>query len=392
MRRRNLVVLMASAVVLSSVSTWAAAERIRSPAEVAARTAPPVASPILVPVVEQVLTNRVVTRGTGNYGSPQKLALVGSSLKSGHRIVTGLPRVGSRMVAGDVLLTVSGRPVFLLQGRQPSYRDLGPGIRGQDVRQLERALAGGGFGPGVVDGVYDAATGSAVSRMYAAHGFEPVVATEAELARSRPTEAETVDGARASSGVQVPSDELVFVAKVPLRITERLARIGDEARGPLVTVTDSDVVIDGSMPVDQAGLVERGAKVIVDEPTLGLEATGRVAQVAGRPGTDGADGFHVHFEVDVPDPPPGLVGASVRLVIPIESTGTARLTVPVSAVTLGADGGSRVQRSVDGSTEFVPVQTGLSADGLVSVTPRSGSLVAGDLVVVGLRSGRRAGG
>lgn len=386
------MVLMASAVVVSSLATWAAAERIHSPAELAARTAPPAATPILVEVEERVLTSRVVTRGTGDYGSPQKLGVVASALKSGPRVVTSLPRVGTQVSAGDVLLTVSGRPVFLLEGPQPAYRDLGPGVRGADVRQLERSLANAGFGPGPLDGVYDAATGAAVARMYEAHGFAAVVATEAELARARPTEAEMVDGARAGSGVQVPSDEVIFVEKAPLRITELPTEVGKTPGAALVTVTDSEVVIEGALPTEQAGLVKRGAKVVIDEPTLNLEAVGRVAQVAGRPGTNGADGFHVAFEVAVAKPKPGLVGTSVRLVIPIESTGKAELTVPVSAVTLGADGGARVERSVDGRSEFVPVETGLSADGFVSVTPRSGTLAAGDSVVVGFKSGERTGG
>jgi len=136
MRRRNLVVLMVSAVAVSSLATWAAAVQIHSPAEVAARTAPPAPSPILVPVVERVLSTKVVTRGTAHFGSPRKLAVTPSSLKNGPRIVTSLPAHGARLTAGDVLASVSGRPVFLLEGRMPAFRDLGPGMSGRDVVQL----------------------------------------------------------------------------------------------------------------------------------------------------------------------------------------------------------------------------------------------------------------
>ena len=44
MRRRHLVLFIAGAVLVSSLATWTAAAQIRSPAEVAARTAPPAQS------------------------------------------------------------------------------------------------------------------------------------------------------------------------------------------------------------------------------------------------------------------------------------------------------------------------------------------------------------
>jgi peptidoglycan hydrolase-like protein with peptidoglycan-binding domain len=384
MQRRTLVLSVVAAVVLSSLTTWIANEWIRSPAEVAARTAPPAPAPILVPVVKQVLATKVVTRGTGHYGSPRELSVTPSALKRGPRVITSLPKVGSHIGEGDVLLTISGRPVFILEGAQPSYRDLGPGMSGQDVRQLEEALQRSGFDPGPADGSYDAETAGAVEALYRRHRFEPVVATEEQLAATRPAEAELVEGARAESGVQLPADEVIFVPTTPLRVSEVSAAVGEAPSGGLVTVTSSEVVIDGVVPVEQARFIRKGAEVLIDEPDLGISASGTVSRVAARPGTHGADGFHVFFQVAVErDPPAGIIGASIRLTVPIRSTRIAKLTVPLSAVSLGPDGGSRVQRSSGEAFEFVPVRTGLSAAGYVSVTPVTGSLAAGDLVVVG---------
>lgn len=383
MSRRTLLIVVVAVAAVSSSVTWFANELIRSPAEAAAQSGPPAPAPILVPVEEQVLATKVVTRGTGRYGSPRQLSITPSSLKSGSGIVTSLPKAGSSVDEGQVLLTISGRPVFLLRGTLPAFRDLGPGISGRDVRQLEQALKRTGLAPGPVDGTYDAATASAVAALYGRHRFQPVVATEAQLAAARPPEAELVAGWRAESGVQLPSDEVIFVPDAPVRISELLGSVGDRPAGALVTVTDSDVVIDGLLPVEQAGRVREGARVVIDEAALGIDTAGRVSAVAGRPGTEGADSFHVAFEVAVPHPPPSLIGASVRLTVPIRSTKEAELTVPLSAVSLGPYGGSRVQRSVDGGFDFVPVETGLAADGYVSVTPREGTLEPGDLVVVG---------
>jgi multidrug efflux pump subunit AcrA (membrane-fusion protein) len=81
----------------------------------------------------------------------------------------------------------------------------------------------------------------------------------------------------------------------------------------------------------------------------------------------------------------------VRVTIPIRSTQIAGPTVPLSAVSLAPDGRARVQRSTGKKLEFVPVKTGLSADGYVSVAAREGSLVPGDRVVVGFRRNGRGG-
>jgi peptidoglycan hydrolase-like protein with peptidoglycan-binding domain len=388
MRQRVLGLSVVGAVLLASLVTWFASVLIRSPAELAARTAPPEPSPILVPVEERRLATKVVSRGTGHYGSPRDLAVTPSRLKEGRRVITSLPRAGGVIRELDVALTISGRPTFLLDGAQPAYRDLGPGMSGRDVRQLERALQRSGLGPGRVDGVYDAATGRAVVRLYRRRGFTPVIVTnQAQLDAVRPREAELIAGARSQAGVQLPADEVIFVPATPLRVTKVAARLGAAPHGALMTVTNSVVSVDGSLPVDQADLVKAGAEVIVDEPALGIKATGRVSRVADRPGTGGVDGFHVFFEVVVDDPPPALVGASVRLTVAVRSTRAAQLTVPVSAVSIGPDGGSRVQRSAGGKTEFVAVEPGLAADGYVAVTAPRGGLAAGDLVVVGFDNG-----
>ena len=373
--------LVVAAVIVSSITTWIAKEWIRSPAEIAAQTAPPAPAPILVPVVEQVLATKVVTRGTGRYGSPREVSVAPSALKTGPRVVTSLPGVGSQIGEGDVLLTISGRPVFVLEGTQPSYRDLGPGMSGQDVEQLEKALVRIGLDPGQVDTSYDAETEGAIEALYRRHGFHPVVANDAQLAAARTLEAELVDGSSPSSGVQLPADEVLFVPTTPLRVSALPAGVGESPSGPLVTVTSSDVVIDGFVPVEQAGLIQKGAEVLIDEPDLGVSASGRVSLVAERPGTHGADGFHVYFRVAVEgDAPAGVIGSSLRLTIPVDSTGSAELTVPLSAVSLGPDGGSRVQRSSGEGFEVVPVRTGLSADGYVSVTPLDTSLTHHDHV------------
>lgn len=386
MKRRKLAFVVLGAVVLSSLATWFASTQIRSPAEIAARAAPPSASPILVPVEQRVLATKIVSRGTGSYGSPQDLSIPRSALKPGAQVVTSLPTTGAVITAGTVLLTVSGRPTFVLDGAQPSYRDLGPGMSGADVRQLEAALRRLGLNPGAVAGRYDQATAGAVTALYHRRGFEPAIASSEQVQAAQSKQSTVINGAIAQAGVQVPADEVIFVASTPLRVNKIDAKLGAEPRGALVSATNSDVSVSGALPVEQANLVKPGADVLIDEPALGIKATGTISRVAANPGTDGADGFHVAFEVSVSRPPAALVGASVRLTIPIKSTKKSTLTVPVAALSLGSDGASRVQRSVAGNITLVRVQAGLSAEGFVAVTPIQGDLKAGDLVVVGIGS------
>jgi peptidoglycan hydrolase-like protein with peptidoglycan-binding domain len=383
MRRRTFAFVVLAAVLVSSLVTWFASSTIRSPAEIAAQAAPPVPAPILAPVEQRVLATKIVSRGTGHYGSTRQISLSRSALKDGARVVTTVPRSGARLEEGDVLLTVSGRPTFLLDGTQPTYRDLGPGMSGKDVRQLEQALRRLGLRPGSVDGYYDYATASAVAALYRKHGFDPVVATAAQLAAVQTMESTLVRGARAQGGTQVPADELVFVPATPLQVVKVAAKPGSDPKGPLLTISNSIVSVEGALPVEQAGLIKAGADVLIDEPALGIKTQGKVSRIATQPGTDGADGFHVAFSVSVPKPPPALVGASVRLTVPIKSTKKSTLVVPVAALSLGADGVSRVQRSVGGVINPVQVEPGLSAEGYVAVTALDGNLAVGDLVVIG---------
>jgi peptidoglycan hydrolase-like protein with peptidoglycan-binding domain len=489
------LVLVLALVVFSAAGSWIAGLGIQSPAEMAARTAPPTPSPILVPVEKRVLSSAVITRGTARFGLPQSIAIVPSALKPRAGVITTLPSRNTQVKEGDVLLTASGRPLFVLRGSIPVYRDFVPGISGDDVRQLESGLQRLGFDPGPMDGVYDERTGRAVAAWYSAKGWPPLRATTEQLAGIRALEQQlaaalahkaaaadaavaaprAVAAARASAargrtaaaaevaartgardrvladarstpedraraeadlevaragaaaielagevevqtalraeneavrtarlaeetagrlaadldiaqrmaGVQVPVDEIVFLPALPVRVEQVKVAVGAPAGGPVMTVTDNQVAIDSSLSLDEAPLVKAGMPVAIDEPALGIKATGVVRRVADGPGTDGVDGYHIYFEILVHETRTALAGFSLRLTIPIRSTRGPVTAVPVSALSLAADGTTRVQVQRNGALEFIAVQPGLSADGFVEVTPADGALAPGQLVVVG---------
>jgi peptidoglycan hydrolase-like protein with peptidoglycan-binding domain len=567
-RRIKLLYAVLLAVASAAAGAWLAGTRIESPADVAARTAAPQPSPILVPVEQRILSADVVTRGTVRFGLPQPVALAPSALKAGAGLVTTLPIRNTQLNEGDVVLTASGRPVFVLQGQVPAYRDLTPGLTGEDVSQLSQALRRLGFDPGSPDGFYDERTGAAVAKWYKSKGWEPFGPTREQLAAVRALERDwsdavknkaaaaaavatagvAIEAARATAahnvraatientarvvapqqttepqqgsapltvqseraraqyaataadadlaaqiadqalvaldprqtetarnaanaklemaraarqktllegemavqtaerdvhlaagraelarsaayaarlegdkavrtaldaqklsaldltmateradqaaadlaaakrklGVQVPIDEVVFVRSLPVRVEEVTATIGSTAAGSLLTVTDNQLAVDSSLPLDASPLVKPGMQVVIDEQSLGIKATGTVETVATTPGTRGVDAFHIYIGIRVDPTPVHLEGFSVRLTIPIESTKGAVTAVPLSALSLATDGTSRLQvQKKDGTLEYVTVKPGLSANGYVEVTPLSGELVPGQLVVVG---------
>jgi peptidoglycan hydrolase-like protein with peptidoglycan-binding domain len=190
-------------------------------------------------------------------------------------------------------------------------------------------------------------------------------------------------------GVQVPADELLFFPSLPLRVDGTKAVVGEQLSGAPMTLTNSRLAIDTALSLDDTKLVKTGASVVVTEPELGIKANGSVTLVADTPGTNGADPQRFYVEVTPTDAPPSLVGASVVLTITVSSTEGQVLTVPVAALSVGADGASRLQvQASDKSTHFVNVTPGLTANGLVAVTATTASeLHSGDLVVVGSDSG-----
>ncbi len=63
-----------------------------------------------------------------------------SVINQARGIYTKLPDDGDKVDCGDVLYRVDDKPVLLLCGTVPAYRDLHRGDVGRDVRQLNRNL------------------------------------------------------------------------------------------------------------------------------------------------------------------------------------------------------------------------------------------------------------
>ncbi|WP_344348500.1 hypothetical protein [Catellatospora coxensis] len=411
---------------------------VRSPQQVAAEAAPPPPTVLTAAVEHRVLKDTVVLRGVVVAGG--RFEVSPSPREGGRAVVTGVRvRAGQTFPAGAVLLEVSGRPLIALPGSIPVYRDLRPGSTGRDVTQLQKALTG--LGHRVTDpaGRFGAGTQRALRELYREVGYEVgttgadderAVAAQAEagrhaerlvqeaeatlaaLLRTAPSPAssssdpqdpvaqartalryagEDLAAARqalvalqARSGPMLPAGEVVFLPAFPGRVEALTARVGEEVRPPLVTVSSGALVVQASLNPAQSKLVREGMPVEITSEVLGVSATGQVDKVGDL--TQDESGARSHPLVVRPTGtalPESFAGQDVRLAVEAASSSGPVLVVPLSALFAAPDGQTSVVRQVAGGTERVAVTVGVSGQGYAAVTAVAGQLAPGDLVVVG---------
>ncbi|MEW1846950.1 peptidoglycan-binding protein [Nonomuraea angiospora] len=240
---RKLLAGVVAGVVIIAGAGWAVGSRLRSPADEAARRAAPRASLVTAAVERRKLVSTVVVSGTLEYGSPLPVSLAGAvGGTSEQQRATRAPRQG-RLTEGAVFLEVNGRPVFALRGSVPMHRTIAPGSKGDDVKQLQRALRRLGYG-GPVSGVFDQATIAAVTRMYTKKGYEAQQPTLTDrqaydtLRKAVQTAQETLAAEKKSldQGRDVlPLKMRLANAKTDLKAAERALQ---EAEARLVTPED----------------------------------------------------------------------------------------------------------------------------------------------------------
>ncbi|WP_432092971.1 peptidoglycan-binding domain-containing protein [Streptomyces sp. bgisy100] len=203
-------------------------------------------------ITRQTLTDATTVDGELGYGPTTPVA----SRAGG--TVTWLPAVGSTVTRGAPLLRADDRPVPLLYGALPMYRELRTGSRGRDVLQFERNLAALGYVGFDADERYTAFTAAAVKRWQARLGL------------------------RRTGSVAVGQ---VVYAPGPVRIAGHTARVGGSADTEVLTCTGTERVVTAEVRVLDAGWAVRGAKVRVE-----LE-NGRTVRgtVTGTGSDDGSD-------------------------------------------------------------------------------------------------------
>jgi hypothetical protein len=183
-------------------------------------------------------------------------------------------------------------------------------------------------------------------------------------------------------GTWLPAGELIFLKSLPVQVNDVSVSRGSGVTGSFMTVSGADIAMTVGVPESDAARLEVGDRVIVDEPDLLAEPFESVISEIPEPNSSG----RVQMKVLLEDFPPELLGANVRVIIPVQSTSGEVLVVPAAALSAVANGDVRVEvedPNKPGETRFVTVVTGLAADGVVEVKPVDGKLAKGDRVVVG---------
>jgi peptidoglycan hydrolase-like protein with peptidoglycan-binding domain len=258
--------------------------------------------------------------------------------------VTELPATGSTVQRGQALYKVDNKPVVLLYGGLPAYRNLAPGTEGADVRQFEENLAALGYKGFTVDDEYTASTATAVKAWQGKLGLEKTGVVE--LGR-------------------------VVYAVGAVRVDSHKAALGDPAGGALLTCTGTGPVVTVTLEVSEQRLATVGAVVTVELPT-GTRVPGKVAKVETviTP-AEGNNPAETNLEVTVtPDDGAAFAGLA-HVTVEVGFTASRKdnvLTVPVAALLALAEGGYGLQVVENGAGRIVAVQLGMFASGRVEVS------------------------
>lgn len=223
--RKRLFLVVVAIAVLFGVIGFVLGGRLESPEDARAEVAAPEASLIAVPIESVALSNDVVVRGDAEYEGAVDLELEATLGDGTSRVVTGrLPEVDTLINEGDVLIEVSGRPVFALGGELPGFREFKPGLEGDDVLQLEEALARLGYLEVTPDGLYGTATEDAVTLLYEAAGYEPRSASDAEDLQIEAAEDQVEARTEALANANDALSDLISPPSQVERITDERSR------------------------------------------------------------------------------------------------------------------------------------------------------------------------
>ncbi|MBF4570067.1 peptidoglycan-binding protein [Plantibacter sp. VKM Ac-2880] len=273
--------------------------------------------------------------------------------------VTATAPVGSQVSLGNGLYWIDNVPVLLLHGPLPAWRAFGTGMtNGPDVLQLETSLAGLGYFDRTPDLEFAESTERAVKRWQQALGLGQTGRLEL--------------------------GSVVFMTG-DVRIGFIAAAIGTQIGqgGPLLTVTSLNKQIEVDLKTSDQRLAVPGGAVTISLPG-GTSTTGTVITVGASTERE-ANGqksivIPVSVSLDEPAATATLQRSSVTVGFPSERRDDV-LSVPVEAlIALDAERYGVEIVAGDGTTNRVPVTTGLFADGKVEIS--GDGVAAGDDVVV----------
>lgn len=379
-RRRYGAAAIVGALLVAVGLGFFAGRLVQSPEQARAEQAAPPASLITADVARARLTTTVIFRADVSAGRTFTVA------PSAVGVVTSVDvRRGARVASGTKVLSVNDRPVFVLAGAVPMYRDLRRGDHGGDVERLQESLNSAGHPTTDQLGVFGPSTEDALVALYAQVGLQPptgLAVPSTEAAGSRP------DGgsrpAQEDPSFVASQNELLFVRQLPSTVAALKVTEGISSEQASIMLRSSAPTLRANVNPLDARLLRVGQVVTASSGDGGVTVKGRIRTI-GRPTTDEREGRVVPVVI-VPrhDLRPSLVGGEMRVTASVAET-KSTLLVPTSALETDASGHVFVRKvSGDRIKEVAVVVLGES-NGRASIDARANELSEGDKVAVGVR-------
>ncbi len=278
---------LAIGVVAMSVVGLATTVFIESPHDVAALSAAPASTPITAVARWQVLRHAITVQGIVRSRRPIFLtAMAPFSTVT----LTRMPeKAGDRVRPGHLIAEIDGRPVILLRGRLPAYRNLHEGDHGPDVSQLQRNLVHFGYADFDPRGYFGDSTALALLLFYRHLGYvapiyhRRVTRPPATREPAAPHSAAHGIAARRTTSVFVipsaylPRSEVVFIPSASALVTAVGARVGDLVGGAAVlTLATGSPYVTADLTAHQAAEARLGmpATIVAASPRLTARGSG----------------------------------------------------------------------------------------------------------------------
>jgi peptidoglycan hydrolase-like protein with peptidoglycan-binding domain len=271
--------------------------------------------------------------------------------------LTWAPEAGTVVRTNHRLYEVDGTAVYLLDGTYPAYRTLQPGLKGDDVRQLERNLRELDLDPDgdmQVDGVWDDGTTAAAKRWQQRKGLDQDGTIEAERIVFAP-------GARRVGEVAVEVGATAGGADAA----------GAAQASALLTTTSTRRLVSVDLEATKQSLAERGDAVTLELPDgdeVGgtVTSVGRVAERAAS-ANDEDPPATIEVQIALERARPSLLDQAPVDVRFEKQRAENVLTVPVTALLALQGGEFAVEVREGAQRRVVAVETGLYTDNFVEI-------------------------
>lgn len=352
-----MVVILAITAGVAAIAIW---NPWRNPA--AASGEPPAPGAVTTPVEKGTLTSKLRLNATLGYGEPVELP-------PSQGVITALPASGQVIGNGQPVYESNGRPVILLEGARPLWRELSTGIEdGPDVLQLEQNLARLGLFDRTPDARFDWPTTDAVRRWQKALGV-PVTGT-------------------------VTAADVVVVNAPSIRVSQVTGTLGQTGVSP-GTYTATTLRAIAKLSSAQARELAPGTSVTVALPD-GRELNNTIAAVdpGGQPTGEADETTPPTALIEFPDQDQVTATgpASIRIIVQSSEESEATLIVPATALIATAKDSYAIEVLTGTRIVRVPVRIGLIADARVQIVASgpdvegapadARALSAGDAVVI----------